>query len=449
MNPTTPRGASAPARRARPSRPLPIGLPTDARPGPRHHAVDALRGAAMFLVVTLHAALAYTRTDIPRLLWGVRERSTHHGFDLFCWWAMGVSLPLFFLIGGFFAAELTRTRGLAGFARNRAARIGGPFAAGCVLILPWCFLAWADGWLVTGASTFREILRMRFLGPGVMDELYGPAHLWFLEYLILMLLAFGAVRWLGRDRNRAGAGEGDGPSGRLDAWLASPWRPLVPALPTAVLLWAGRECVGIDPVYDRHNSFAPDLIRLLHHGLFFAVGVRLNRFRADLSRFTRPGPLYLALSAPVFVVRAWLLPRDWSESGIGDGPLSAGGGVLLVAAGAAFAWLTLFGFLGVFLRAFDRPRAWVRFLADASYWVYLVHFPVVGFAQADLFPLRLPTVVKFPAVLAVTLALGLGSYWAFVRHTPLGRWLHGPRARRPGGRVDPAGQPLVGPNGSR
>src|SRR5262249_8802800 len=77
----------------------------------RYHAFDALRGLAMFLVVGLHAALAYVQQDIPRVLWCVRDRPTLPIFDWFCWWCMGVSNPLFFAIAGFFAAGLYTSRG--------------------------------------------------------------------------------------------------------------------------------------------------------------------------------------------------------------------------------------------------------------------------------------------------------------------------------------------------
>src|SRR4051794_3250752 len=36
---------------------------------PRYHAIDALRGMTMFLVIGLHAALGYITRDIPSVLW--------------------------------------------------------------------------------------------------------------------------------------------------------------------------------------------------------------------------------------------------------------------------------------------------------------------------------------------------------------------------------------------
>ena len=386
-----------------------VALPSRAR----LHALDALRVSAMLLVVSLHAALAYTQGNVPRLLWGVRDPAGP-GFDLFCWWAMGVSLPLFFTMAGFFAADLHGQLGPTGFVKNRVRRLFVPSVGAGLIVLPLTLYAWACGWLVTGRCTLREILRLKFHGPGMQDALYGPAHLWFLEYLVCMLVAFWAVRkvW---------------PAARADALasrlLATRWRPLVLAVPTAAILWVSRERVGLDAVLDRHNTFVIDPLRLLHHGFFFAVGARLHAFRDDLGRFRTPGLLYLALAVPVFAARAWLLPGDWIH------PLTGAPALLLVALGGLFAWLIVFGFLGVALRWFDRPRPAVRYLADSSFWMYLCHFPIVGLVQADLFRLAWPAGVKCAVVWSLTMALGLSSYQVLVRHTVVGFWLHGARSR--------------------
>ena len=90
---------------------------------PRYHAIDALRGMAMFLVIGLHAALGYLTHDIPGVLWCVRDKPTTRAIDWFCWWTMGTSNPLYFTIAGFFAVMLYDSRGLKGFLANRGRRV--------------------------------------------------------------------------------------------------------------------------------------------------------------------------------------------------------------------------------------------------------------------------------------------------------------------------------------
>jgi peptidoglycan/LPS O-acetylase OafA/YrhL len=389
---------------------------------PRYHAIDALRGMAMFLVISLHAALGYIARDIPGVLWCVRDHPTTPVFDWFCWWCMGVSNPLYFTIAGFFAVHLYDSRGAAGFVSNRARRVLAPFLVGLVTVGPASLVAWCCGWLLSGRCSTRQVLRLRFLDPQIQSELFGPGHLWFLEYLLLMLGGYAAFR-IWNARRKPGPLPSSGPL--LDRIVASPWRPLLLAVPTAALLWISRGLVGIDAALDRHNSFLPDPVRLLHHTSFFLVGASLYRLRHGLDRLARVGPLYLALSAPVFAGRAWLLGRDWTA------PLRGAEAVALAVLGALFAWLIVFGFLGAFLRIFRRSRPSIRYLADSSYWIYLIHMPILGLMQDDLYQVPGHALWKFPIVWGVTLAIGFASYHTLVRYTAIGAWLHGRRERAP------------------
>jgi fatty acid desaturase len=388
---------------------------------PRHHGLDAMRGATMSLVVVLHAALAYNVVPIPHLIWAVHDAAAHPAFDLLCWWTLGISSP-FYLISGFFAVALCESRGLSAFIVNRAERIVAPFLVAGLTILPATFFVWVAGWLTSGACTLREFQRMKFHSSGFQQNLYGPAHLWSLEYLAVMLVVFSAVVGLRGLRKRPSRASSRQP-GWIDWALASPWRPLYLAAPTTLILWAGHEVVGLDALLDRMNSFVPEPFRLLHNAVFFLVGVRLHRMRNSLSTFAAGGWMYLALSVPVFALRSLLVHWDLAH------PLDGFAALALAASGGLFSWLLTFGFLGLSLGVFDRPAPALRYLADSSYWVYLTHLPIVGLLQVDLHTLAVPVVLKFLIVLSVTMVLTLSSYQVMVRHTFLGDWLHGKRTR--------------------
>jgi fatty acid desaturase/peptidoglycan/LPS O-acetylase OafA/YrhL len=399
-------------------------------PEPRYYGLDALRAATMVWVVVLHAALAYAQVPIPNLIWAVRDPSAHSAFDILCWWALGISSP-FFLMSGFFAADIYAARGPRGFLVNRLKRIVGPFLASGLTILPATFFVWIGGWIISGQCSLREFLRLKFHAKGFQHNLFGPAHLWSLEYLAVLLAAFWILMELRRVLRLRWEGS---------AWcavlvsrlLVSPWRPLLLAVPTTLILWAGHRHIGLDAIMDRQNSFLPETYRLLHNAVFFAVGVVLHRSRHLLGRLATHPSTYLALSVPVFAARAWLIHRDLASPLVGP-PAWA-----LAVTGSIFTWLITFGFLGLALSAFNGPRSVVRYLAESSYWIYLVHLPIVGLVQVDLFSVQGPAVVKFLVVLAVSMGLGLASYHVLVRHTLLGIWLHGRRDRpRPTARPVP------------
>jgi len=400
---------------------------TRTRPGERgefdrYHGLDALRAATMLIVVAIHAALAYTVVPIPNLVWLVQDPSAHPAFDVFCWWSLGISSP-FYLMSGFFARELYSTRGARAFVANRVRRIVVPFLTAGLVVFPATFLVWSAGWMTSGRCTFREFRRMRFLDPEMQRNLYGPVHLWSLEFLAIFLVVFWALIELRRMRGWRGAGLSRFLD-RAGLLIASPWRPLYLALPTCLILWAGHGLYGLDALLDRHNSFVPDLFRLLHNAVFFAAGVVIHRFRHNLGRLAAHSWTYLALSCPVFAIRADLVQRDLT------GSLSAWNLLWLAVFGALFTWLLTFGCLGLALRA-SRPRPAIRYLADSSYWIYLCHLPLVGLVQVDLFAVPAPAVLKFLAALGVSLGLGLASYQVLVRYTTIGVWLHG-RRQRPG-----------------
>ncbi len=71
-----------------------------------------------------------------------------------------------------------------------------------------------------------------------------------------------------------------------------------------------------------------------------------------------------------------------------------------------------------------------RYLADASYWVYIVHLPLVMVGQILVVNETWPRFVKFGVVIAGTMAISLLTYQLLVRHSFVGGWLNGRRIPR-------------------
>jgi glucan biosynthesis protein C len=368
----------------------------------------------MLLGVCLHGAVSYLSGQMPGLIWVVHDRACHPGFDVFFWWLHSFRLPLFFFLAGFFTALVEATRGWGELLAHRFRRLVVPFLVACLVILPISFYIWAAGWLVSGRCTVKEILAIKF-GPAIQSELCGPLHLWFLEDLFLLTLVFCVYRWLFRR-----------PAKELATTLppnaSRGWRKM------SLLLWLSAPttlvlAVNLQPVVAHHNSFVPDIWRLLYYGLFFTAGAAAYPRRTLLPQVCRPWGVYLALSVPVTAVLIPLLQRYLNGKGDSETRLS------LAAMLSLLAWLSLFGFLGAALRFGNAHRALLRYLADAAYWVYLCHLPLVGLIQLDLVGVALPPEVKFFLVVGLTVFLALASYQTLVRYTFLGVCLHGRRQR--------------------
>lgn len=96
----------------------------------------------------------------------------------------------------------------------------------------------------------------------------------------------------------------------------------------------------------------------------------------------------------------------------------------------AASWLLCFALLGVGTRWLTQRQRALAYLADSSYWVYLVHMPLtIGFG-ALLYGQPLPALVKMAINIAATTAICLASYQLAVRSTWVGALLTGKRHPR-------------------
>ncbi len=88
-------------------------------------------------------------------------------------------------------------------------------------------------------------------------------------------------------------------------------------------------------------------------------------------------------------------------------------------------WTWTLGLVGVAtaLRVRESPR-W-RYLADASYWMYLVHIPLVWGLQLWMMKWPLSWMVKYPLIPAITVTVLLLTYRYLVRGTFVGVLLNG------------------------
>ncbi len=446
-----------------------LATPTDtATPvAARYHAFDSQRAAMMLLGIVMHMGLCYLGIPrIPAWPWS-DERSTVVAALLI----MGSGLfrmAAFFVMAGFFAAMTHRRRGLGDLLRTRAVRLIVPFVVGWLIVFPALWAGFAAATAPAGTSTWSAIVAAARAGKLFANP--NPLHLWFLEYLILYYVALGLIVPLA---NRLDSGA----IGRASSWfravVASPWRVLWLALATTpVLAFSGMGTFGT-PL-----SFVPDPVSFVAYGIYFAAGWGLYHQVDLLPDLARRARLTLALVplALVLLAFAWagkvvmlygpeaLIPPDATAtaaakadpaaddpaaspaarstgSGKGmniPGPKSVGeylAGVPVALANGLVTWLLVLGITGIFLRYADRPSARMLYLTDASYFMYIVHFPLVVWIPWRLSGLDLPAVVKLGLVTIAAVALMLVVYDVAVRPTFIGAILNG--RRRPRGLVFP------------
>jgi peptidoglycan/LPS O-acetylase OafA/YrhL len=159
------------------------------------------------------------------------------------------------------------------------------------------------------------------------------------------------------------------------------------------------------------------------------VGWSLYRHRDLLERFTAGWKTSLAVGQlvvlPAALVCLYLAIKAETRGGTGKPPWQVLAMLLL----ALYTWLSIGGLMGLFLKCLSRERAWIRWMADSSYWCYLTSMPLIVFLNYVAFDWPVPAPVKFLFVSVAALLILLTSYQSFVRYTWIGAMLNGHRAR--------------------
>lgn len=362
----------------------------------RLHHLDALRALTMVLILPAHAvALMGLRGG-----WNDAEATIYWLIHVF-------RLPLFFLVAGFFAALLIDARGTKAVVRNRLVRIGIPLVVVVTAVAPALAL------LLQEVATDPQSS-----GPGGLLDTFTdlhPSYVWFLWYLAMLYAAALVLRFL-LERSA-------GLRGRLShaGSLLIPHgiAPLLFAVPCALLLYRQPTWIAEAP----GESFVPHFDLLAYYGLFFASGWALfaiHGLREQIELQPRRYALFATVSLPPAL--ALFLLQD--EPAIGASRWFHLLALLLL---SVTTWSLVFALLGLSRRFLREPVPRLRYWADASYWIYLSHFPIMAALGLVLFELAMPNSLRLAALVVVTLAVIYPAYGIFVRHRTIGRVLHGPR----------------------
>ncbi|MGY2909272.1 acyltransferase family protein [Bradyrhizobium sp. URHC0002] len=396
---------------------------TDVGPTPeRLHALDAVRGFALLLGIVLHATLSFVPAQTR--FWIIQD--THPSITLaLLFFAIHVfRMTTFFLMAGFFAHMSFHRRGPWGFIKDRMQRIGGP------LVVAWPILFAVMGMVVFWAAGFPNG------GPIPGEPSWPPVlpsfpltHLWFLYVLLELyaatLLLRSGVAWLDRsDRLRTSAD-------RLIARIMrTPLAPAILAVPIGIALSLDPTWVGWLGVRTPNQSLITNLQALIGFGTAFGFGWLLNR-QIDLLRILEKRwliNLAFAIGLIAISFALALVPSlpDVRSIPIGVGTIRVTGAIVYALA----IWTTTFAAIGLALRFMSGFSPVRRYLADASYWLYLIHMPIVMALQVAVSRLDWPWPIKFAIILVVALPVMLASYQLLVRYSFIGIVLNGRRLRR-------------------
>ena len=383
----------------------------------RYFGLDALRGGMMMLGIVLHAAVLYLAAPPPTMP-VLTDRNNSVVFDVIFHFIHSFRMPTFFVLAGFFTSPLIEKRGFWGTYKDRARRVLAPLAVSIVTILPVTGLFMLDFALSVRFGTHdlipdREALRalgqeMAAKGLPTGEPMLG--HLWFLYYLCFFYLLIPVCRFLVRRSLRF--------EERLKRWLVSPFLLAGFALYTAGTLWpfhGGQVAEGF-------FYFKPHLPSLVYYGSFFVLGYLFHHYRDFLQALARNVPTWAVLTAILYPLATYASHLDNS---VGGASFELHLGAVL--ANGLCTWALIYLFLGSALRFFDRESPWILYVSQSSYWVFLVHLPLVSFAGWWLVQFDFPAVLKFLLVCAFTSVAAVLTFHYWVQKTWISDFLHGRR----------------------
>jgi glucans biosynthesis protein C len=387
----------------------------------RFHSLDAVRAWALLAGIVLHATMSYL-PGFGELRWPIADQSTSTTLGVLFFVLHIFRMSLFFMIAGFFARLLHQRLGTIGLAKNRLRRIGLPLLAAMVLILP----------LTIGAIIWAAVQTGMKGGPpaAAAPPAIGPAipwaHLWFLYLLLVFFALWLPIHALLVRLDTAGTRRAM-LARAVAAVIGSRLAPVLLALPVALVLinakwWLAWQGIPVPSV-----GLVPNLPAMVAFGGAFLLGWVMHREQATLRSMAADWLSYLVVAA-LATIAAIYLAGDRLHFSLQ--PLPEFERMAFAATYSLALWCWCFAAIGAGVRFLDVPAPRWRYLADASYWMYLAHLPIVWLLQAWMLRWPLHWAVKFSLTLAITAALLLASYRYLVRGTFVGVFLNGRRYTR-------------------
>ena len=163
-------------------------------------------------------------------------------------------------------------------------------------------------------------------------------------------------------------------------------------------------------------GFVPDIETFGFYFLFYGFGWVLFKNKELLPTFKKHGWFFTVLGFLTMTLNLILTPSLPDAT--------------IMMFNAASVWLFVFGITGLFVRHANKKSSFLRYISDASYWVYLIHFSLVAVLPGIAVDWECSVFVKFMFVFCTSTALCFLSYTAFVRSTFIGVFLNGRRYPR-------------------
>jgi glucans biosynthesis protein C len=370
-------------------------------------AINNLRTFAIVIVLAAHSFIAYLgsspastfRFDDPPFRWRsipIIDSDRWFGFDVFCAYQDTYLIALLFFLSGLFVWPSLVRKGPRTFLRDRALRIGLPFALAVGLLMP---LAHYPIYRVTAVDPGLTAYWQHWLALPFWPS--GPP--WFLWVLLVFDLGVAALYRYARRSGDA--------LGHIVGKLSEHPRAFVMALVAASALAYIPLALAFTPwTWFHMGPFSFQFCRPLLYAVYFLAGVGVGAYGIERGLLDPRGWLArhwtAAGGAAIATFALWLVFAGIAVSSDGSPSLlvrllEASSLALCCTAGCIF-------MLAIFVRFANRHIKVFDALNDNAYGMYLVHYLFTVWLQFALLGLAVTAVVKATIVFSGTLVLSWG-----------------------------------------
>jgi peptidoglycan/LPS O-acetylase OafA/YrhL len=450
----------------------------------RIHYLDQVRALAMMIGILVHACYPYTYA--VQANWTLTDKTSSLGITLGFFFVHIFRMTVFFFIAGFFANYLTQKMGVKGFIKNRMKRIALPFiifwplaliGVGGLQVFAIFYLpqeslskplrqtaevvkasiaqamaqksgtatkpkkdlpssnttaaqeahsgdvAAAGGRQSEAAPTSPSAPNAAALRKGQTNQ-SAPVitiHFWFLFNLIWFCLLAALLQ-------KANSPFLDKLWSRFFSSSLYLW--FLPLLLVPAIYYVGVPTPPAAHIIPQPWSFG-------YYGIFFLLGWQFFRHQDYLDRIEKRLGIFVLFSLVASIVYLYFSPvtRAYRNGVSSEAAIAFIGAsqpsekmmmVLLVAYLSVF--LTIVSLL-LGKRFLNQDNKFMRFISDSSYWIYIIHYPLVTFIQVFLATLAISGYIKFLMSSAMMLGIGLLTYRYLVRYTFIGTMLNGKKIK--------------------
>jgi glucan biosynthesis protein C len=369
----------------------------------RLHSLDALRAIMMLLGLVIHSAITYGTIDYGTG-WSLKNpNTTHLSNDFIVIFIHAFRMQTFFLVAGFFGALLFYERRPLKMMKNTTSRIVLPFLV--FLFLLWPSIIFTFDYTQAIFEGSNDALAKALSSFSSLEVLIPKStfHLWFLYYLAMITFISVGLALVFRKL----------PKVTRSISKAFYWVIQKTVLRIVIFVSISAMVYFLMGAYEvaTSSSLIPDLNTFFYYFVFYMLGWLLFKSKHLLATFLKYDWLNVMIGVLLFLV--YFLMND---------ALSYEAQIVLK---SLFVWCLIFGITCLFIRYGSRHSAKMRYISDASYWVYLVHLSFTAIIASLIVDWLIPATLKFLVVLISTGLICFVSYHYLDRNTFIENFLNG------------------------